>query len=197
MALRLPFLLLTISLLSACGGHRIGPYEILGPRPAEIENLRSQAEQGTAEDQYNLGIRYEEGMVVPNDDREAAGWYRRAAAQEHREALYKLCESADAGRGMRQDYQEALYWCLKAADQGHGRAMSRIAAHYQRAQGVPRDLLQAHMWFNLASAHGDREAAKWRDRLAYDMSPSQVAQAHKLAREWSPRVSTAPAAPSP
>lgn len=182
---------------SACGGHRIGPYDILGPRPAEIDHLRSQADRGTAQDEYHLGVRYEEGMVVPQDYQEAAVWYRRAAAQGHRQALYKLCEWADLGRGMRQDYQEALYWCLLAADQGHGRAMSRIAAHYQTAQGVPLDLLQAHMWFNLASAHGDREAARWRDRLAYDMSPAQIAQAHKLAREWAPQAGTAPAAPGP
>jgi hypothetical protein len=45
------------------------------------------------------------------------------------------------------------------------------------------------MWYNLAAAHGYNNGKKWRDRLADDMSPSQIAEAQKLAREWSVRMS--------
>ena len=45
------------------------------------------------------------------------------------------------------------------------------------------------MWYNLASAYGYEEGKRWRDRLAagddaLQMTPEQVVEAQKLAREW-------------
>jgi uncharacterized protein len=48
--------------------------------------------------------------------------------------------------------------------------------------------VRAHMWYNLATAHGYNNGKKWRDRVADDMSPRQIAEAQKLAREWSVRM---------
>ena len=42
----------------------------------------------------------------------------------------------------------------------------------------------AHMWLNLAAAKGDTDAIKNRDRVATKMTPAQIAEAQKLAREW-------------
>jgi hypothetical protein len=33
---------------------------------------------------------------------------------------------------------------------------------------------------------GDQEAAKYRDRVAGHMTPAQIAEAQKRAREWKP-----------
>ncbi len=46
----------------------------------EIDALRARAEQGVAEAQYNLGLRYATGTGVPPDDAEAVRWWRLAAA---------------------------------------------------------------------------------------------------------------------
>jgi hypothetical protein len=43
------------------------------------------------------------------------------------------------------------------------------------------------MWYNLAAAQGDQDAARHRDELAKLMTPAQIAEAQKLAREWRPR----------
>ena len=40
------------------------------------------------------------------------------------------------------------------------------------------------MWFNLASASGYKEAPEARDKLAEFMTPAQIADAQRLAREW-------------
>ena len=42
----------------------------------------------------------------------------------------------------------------------------------------------AHMWANLAASAGDKEAVKLRDLLADIMTPAQLAEAQRLAREW-------------
>jgi hypothetical protein len=42
------------------------------------------------------------------------------------------------------------------------------------------------MWFNLAAAAGYQDAVKDRDMAAQHMTPAQLAEAQKLAREWTP-----------
>lgn len=186
MTTRFPLvILLTVPVaLAACMEHRAGPTDVVGGRSTEIDDLVSRAELGTAEDKYNLGVRYEGGMVVAQDYQEAVRWYRQAAMEGYSEAQYKLCELSDRGQGVPQDYQEAMRWCGLAADQGHGRAMFALGVHYHAPRGVPRDLVRAHMWYNLAAAYGYDSGKKWRDRLVDDMTPAQVTEAQKLAREW-------------
>ena len=49
------------------------------------------AEQGFAAAQSNLGDMFNKGWGVPQDDAEAAKWYRRAAVQGDADAQYSLC----------------------------------------------------------------------------------------------------------
>ena len=59
-------------------------------------------------------------------------------------------------------------------------AKTNLGRLYEKAQ----DYTQAHMWFNLAAAQGSTRAAKSRDMIAKKMTPAQVAEAQRLAREW-------------
>jgi uncharacterized protein len=55
---------------------------------------------------------------------------------------------------------------------------------------VAQDYVRAHMWFNLAAASaetGNNFAAEYCDKLAAKMTPAQIADAQRLAREWKPR----------
>jgi TPR repeat protein len=65
--------------------------------------------------------------------------------------------------------------------------MFLIATHYEQARGVPKDLVQAYHWYNLAAANGHEAGAKWRNRLGHDMTPTQIAQAQFLTRNWKPK----------
>ncbi|MCH8040064.1 MAG: hypothetical protein IH977_06935 [Nitrospinae bacterium] len=49
---------------------------------------------------------------------------------------------------------------------------------------MPKDYVLAHMWLNLAAAKGGKDAVKLRDLLEERMTPSQLAEAQRLAREW-------------
>jgi hypothetical protein len=69
---------------------------------------------------------------------------------------------------------------------------------YANARGVPRDYVRAHMWANLAGSRfaGSRFAGSDKERrdiaennrngLAARMTPAQIAEAQRLAREWKP-----------
>jgi tetratricopeptide (TPR) repeat protein len=81
---------------------------------------------------------------------------------------------------------EAVKWYRKAGDQGYGQAQRNLGYHYQKGIGVLRDVVTADMWLNLAAAAGESDAADERDELEKRMSPAQIAEAEKLAREWKP-----------
>jgi len=91
------------------------------------------------------------------------------------------------GQGVPQDYAQAMKGWRQAAAQGHAGAQLNLGVLYDEVQGVPQDYAQAHMWYNLAAAQGDKKASTYRDQLAEKMSPSQIADAQRLAREWKPK----------
>ena len=90
----------------------------------------------------------------------------------------------DNGRGVPQDDAEALKWYRKAAEQGYALAQTNLGFMYDHGRGVPQDYVLAHMWFNLAVAAAGNSAMA-RD-IAAKMTPAQIAEAQKLAREWKP-----------
>ena len=61
---------------------------------------------------------------------------------------------------------------------------------YANGQGFPRDYVRAHMWLNLSGTKETQNAEKNRDAVAQRMSPEEIAEAEKLAREWKPTKPT-------
>jgi len=68
-----------------------------------------------------------------------------------------------------------------------GRVLQLFKASGWLGRGLPQDWVQAHMWYNLAAAQGLEPANKLRDSLAKKMTPAQIAEAQKMAREWRPK----------
>jgi uncharacterized protein len=62
-------------------------------------------------------------------------------------------------------------------------AQRNLGFMYYKGQGVPLNYVRAHMWFNLSAAQGDQAAVKSRDLVAQLITPAQIAEAQKLARE--------------
>ena len=84
------------------------------------------------------------------------------------------------------DYTTALREFRPLAEQGDVGAQFHLGFMYRLGQGVPKDYVLANMWLNLAAAQGDKDSAELRDRIAKLMSPEQIAEAQRLAREWKP-----------
>jgi TPR repeat protein len=147
---------------------------------------RTAAEQGNADAQEKLGSMYEHGQGVPQSDVEAVKWYRKAAEQGSAHAQIEFGIMNEDGRGgLAPDYVEAVKWYRKAAEQGNADAQATLGFRYERGQGVSLDYVLAHMWLSLAAAKGYPCADK-RDNLASKMTPTQIAEAQRLARDWKP-----------
>lgn len=92
------------------------------------------------------------------------------------------------GIGTPRDFAKAARWFQRAVEQGDfpskTKAMAMLSVLYKYGIGVPQDKVLAHMWVNLAVAAGHGEATSLRNELANDMTPDQLAEAERMAREW-------------
>jgi TPR repeat protein len=63
-------------------------------------------------------------------------------------------------------------------------ALFTLGLKYCLGREVPRDLIAAHQWFNLAAMSGNDAARQYRLEVAREMSPADVAEAQRRARDW-------------
>jgi uncharacterized protein len=154
---------------------------------ATVKELRKSAEAGDASAQNRLGLLYEVGAGVPQNYGQAREWFEKAAKQGHAGAQANLGTLYLQGMGAPQSSQMAFFWFSRAADQGNVLAFAKLGSMYAEGRGVLQDFTQAHMWYNLAAVQGEPRAAEARDALATQMTPAQIAEAQRLAREWKPK----------
>ena len=112
--------------------------------------------------------------------------FQHLADQGHAKAQFNLGVMYRNGQGVPQDNAAAARWYRKAADQGNARARTNLGFMYGKGHGVTQDYVQAYMWYILA-AQGEKDTGELRDGLAKQMTPAQIAEAQKLAREWKPK----------
>ncbi|TDI77451.1 MAG: sel1 repeat family protein [Betaproteobacteria bacterium] len=148
-----------------------------------LEILRPIAEEGNAEAQVALGQMYAKGQGVTRNYQEVLKWFRLAAAQGNVEAQFRLGAMYAKGKGVTQDYQEAVKWFRILAAQGNAQGQYKLGLMYRGGQGVTQDNVHAHMWFSLAENQGVRAAKKKRVRIAIVMTPSQIVDAQRMARD--------------
>ncbi len=163
-----------------------------GDYATAISKFRPLAEQGDAKAQWALGVMYERGLGVPQDYAEAVKWYRKAAEQGNAAAQFNLGSMYVDGLGVPQVDAEAVGWWRKAAEQGMADAQYNLGLMYAKDRGVPQDYVQAYIWLNIAASSlppgENRDAVvNVRDIIAKRMTPAQISEARKLAREWKPK----------
>lgn len=149
-----------------------------------VEELRPLAEKGNARAQLALGLLYQQGRGVNRDVAAAVKWYLKAAEQGLAEAQFSLGNIYYKGKGVPRDAAKALKWFRKAADQGYPKAQYDLGIKYEYGLSVPIDYVFAYKWYNVAHASGYSSAGKILNKLAERMTPAQIAEGQKLAREW-------------
>ena len=113
-----------------------------------------------------MGVCYESGMGVPQDNNEAIKWYRKAAAQGDASAIKALQELADSDDVVRKgldaykakNYAEAVKWLRPAAEQGNDAAQDALGMCYEFGNGVAKDHAEALKWYRKAAAKGNVSA---------------------------------------
>ena len=170
------------ALLAMSGGILTADAQEHGDGASAAHGYRLAAEQGDAEAQFNLGVRYFHGRGVPEDIQEAIRWVRLAAEQGHAEARISLGALYDEGRGVPRDHEEAVRWYRLAAEQGHPEAQFNLGVSYDKGEGVARDPHEAARWYRRAAEQGNPEAQFNLD-VSYDEGAG-VPQDHVEAVRW-------------
>ena len=88
----------------------------------------------------------------------------------------------------RGDYATDFREFKPLAEQGIAMARNSLGVVYANGVIVPQDHVQAHPWLNLAAAQGSDLVRKNRELAARKMTPTQIAEAQRLAREWYPKT---------
>jgi len=115
--------------------------------------IRSKAEKGDPNYEYQLGLIYERGEHGLRSDYDAHKWFLRAAFQGVAAAQAKVCEFNREGRGVPRNNEEAFKWCRKAAEQGHGFSQVRLAEMYRDGIGVERNPKESKKWEDKVAGH--------------------------------------------
>ncbi len=180
-----------LGLLSACVEAPTVPPTSPPSLPAaderEIADIRSRANAGQADAQNELGLRYNEGRGLPQNFALAKDWFQKAADQGHAGAQVNLGTLYFLGQGAPESDQMALSWFRRAAEQRNALAFAKLGLMYAQGRGVSQDFIEAHMWYNLSASHGEKRAMESREALAKQMTPAQLAEAQRKARDWAPK----------
>ena len=122
-------------------------------------------------------------------------WFRSAADRGDVAAQFYLGFMYSEGQGVPQDYAKATKWFRLAADRGDPQAQYNLALSYSKGEnaGGSRTIsapicgsilpLRISPLPTLAAAPPSPN----RDVVAHKMTPDEIAEAQKLAREWKPK----------
>lgn len=121
--------------------------------------LLETAQAGHPRAQAVLGILYSQGRGQPVDNKQAAVWYAKAAAQGHRAAQFSLGNLYLEGDGVQKDQAKAVQLYRQSAYQGFPLAEFHLGLAYEFGWGgLPRDRRTAIKWLDRASRHKHGQA---------------------------------------
>jgi len=129
-----------------------------GDYKVALDELRPLAAKGDPNAQFLLGMLYDSGRGVAQDQAVAASWYRKAAKQNHPLAQLYLGLLLYTGEGVKQDHVEAARWFRAAADSGNAEAQFYLGSMYERGAGVKQNPTEAIRWLTKSAAQQNTRA---------------------------------------
>jgi len=137
---------------------------------------------------FEMGMKYENGIDVVKDEKEAARYYQLAADQEHVSAQYNLGILYEKGRGVLPDDSQALHYIELAANQEHLDALHNLSIRHSMGRGVPQDVKKANHFHQLATTVGSDDS--FRQFISNIESETSLIKAPSLLLKISEKTST-------
>lgn len=127
-----------------------------GSSKSNFEEIRTRAQQGDKEAQYQIGKVYLLGSDrVSIDHNEAAKWFRYAAEQGYAIAQLELGERFAYGEGVPHDPASAVIWYCKAAEQKFPEAQYELGFCFEYGMlNLPKNEEEAVRWYRRAADQG-------------------------------------------
>ena len=123
-----------------------------GDYAAALKQWKPLAEGGHGDAQNNLGIIYDQGKAVTEDQAKAVRWFRDAASQGLSDAQNNLGRMYELGRGVDQDMIQAHKWYNIAVAKGNDAARRNVERVTKRLSdeelGEAREMARAWLIAN-------------------------------------------------
>lgn len=133
--------------------------------------------------QVSMGILYEEGKFVGQDDQKALEYYLMAAENGSTGAMNNIGNFYFHGKGVAKDYGKAFAWYRKAADlSGNAAAECSLGMCYQYGYGTAVDYEKARSFYGMSAKQG-LGLAYYRLGLLYEQGLG-VAQDIRIAKQY-------------
>ena len=167
-----------------------------------------------------VGEMLEKGNVGYDDPALSAQFFTRAAELGDAEAQDRLGDLYKAGSQQTlKDFDMAARYFAQSAQQANEYGMMSLGLAFIRGQGVEQNKVQAYFWLSLSNlgsgsvstgiglaqlqvlqrtpgyeSYGDEmlDHRTVRDELAQTMTPQEIAEGQRLAREWLPSYQVGP-----
>ena len=130
-------------------------------QPFDEEALRQLADRGSADAEFEMGIRYLGGEGLEKDPAKAATWLQKAADQQHPGAMNAVGTLYEEGIGVAKDEKKAFDWYQKAAKSNFPLAEQNLAECYENGRGVDKN---------------EKESLRWLSKAAHQELPQAQAQ---------------------
>ena len=140
------------------------------------------AKAGSIVAMNEMGVRYQKGAGVREDNVAAIGWFTLGAQHGLPAALVNLGNCYEVGNGVRQDLDQAGRNYSAAARQNFGPAEFLLGQMIEQGKGAPVNLAHAYVLYTRAGAQKNEEAAKRADAIKAKLTPAQLEEAAKLLR---------------
>lgn len=119
-----------------------------------VKQLIQCAKNGEVISQYNLGVKYRDGLDVQQDFEQGFYWTQRAAAQGLAEAEANLSWFYETGFGVSKNPEQAFLWAEKAAKKKIPLAINNLGSYYQKGLGTAINLEKGAAYFRQAAEEG-------------------------------------------
>jgi TPR repeat protein len=156
--------------------------------------LLAKANAGDAAAQVLVGESYAAGSgqartsrQLTEDCKQAAEWYRKAAAQGNAAGQVHLAALYRDGKGVAHDMAQAAAWYRKAAEQGNVLAQATLGLLYSMGQGVPHSDVEAYYWLDLAAAVNGPDQEKYaanRQMIGTHITADELDEVQERVAKW-------------
>jgi hypothetical protein len=149
----------------------------------KVDSILKLAKSGDPNAQWLMGVRFDQGDGVIEDNNQALEWFNKAAKKGHLGAMFNLGAMYVRGDGVPKDIKKAHEIWQKLAKEGHAGSQFQLGLIYILGDGIDKDYVKAYSWLNIAAAKGYGESQSIKDELTKLMKFEQIEKAQKLSRE--------------
>lgn len=138
---------------------------IYGQDHKNAADYRTDAINGNAIAQFNLGQSYLKGLGIKPDTIQAVYWWRKSAEQGEPNAQNNMGAAYKSGWGnLTKNTETAIYWYKKAAEKDWAISQKNLGSIYEDKE----DYEKAYIWYKKAAKHNNSQESYYaQNRLGY------------------------------